>query len=728
MSRKRVGIVYVLVALMVLAFSQGASAESFKIKPAHKALTGVEYVPNEIIVQFQQGVSEGEIASINADLGTEVKRSSVIPGKFKVLDVKNKSAEEVIAQYLKHDKVLYAEQNSYCSAFSVPNDPYYSPYQWNFDNPVYGGIHMESAWNITAGDPSVIVGILDSGVAYETYSVYQKAPDLAGTTFVAGYDFINNDAHPNDDEGHGTHVCGTIAQTTNNSLGVAGIAYNCAIMPVKVLDSEGNGTADALANGLYYAADHGADVINMSLGWAPGYNPGATVENAIAYAYNHGVTLCAASGNDSQTTVSYPAAYDNYCIAVGATRYDEAVAYYSNTGAALDITAPGGDVTIDQNGDGYVDGILQQTFAAGAPTSFNYYFYQGTSMATPHVTAVAALVIAHGATGPNNVRAALQNTADDKGVAGWDSQYGHGLLNAYAALNYTAPVNHAPVAVVGGPYTGTTGVAVAFNGSASYDPDNNPITYSWSFGDGATGSGANPTHVYAVAGTYTVTLIVNDGQLNSTPSSTTATITASSTPVTVVSNITLTKTTSGKNIRGNASVKVVNGSGVAVASATIYAHWSGVVSENEVFTTNSSGIGTCSSAYVKKATGNFVFTIDNVVKTGYTFDAAHSILTASLPTGAQGADGGSLVAYPNPANPSTRISFSIENPTDVSLTIFNVLGQQVRTLSEGFRTNGTYHVTWDGRDDSGISMTTGIYFARLNIGGEIENLRILLAK
>lgn len=725
--RNRMAIGLWMIAMMLVGLVQSAWAESFKVKFEKKNTGSIEYVADEIIVKYKLGVSENEIAAINAGMNAEEVRSSIRPNEFKVVKIKNKSVEEVLAKFQKHDQVVYAERNSYCRTFAVPNDPYYSPYQWHFDNPVYGGIHMESAWNITAGDPSVIIGILDTGVAYETYSVYQKAPDLAGTTFVSGYDFINNDSHPNDDEGHGTHVCGTIAQTTNNNLGVAGIAYNCAIMPVKVLDSEGSGTADALANGLYWAADHGADVVNMSLGWPPGYNPGATVENAVAYAYNNGVTLCAASGNDSQTTVAYPAAYNNYCIAVGATRYDEAVAYYSNTGSALDITAPGGDVTIDQNGDGYVDGVLQQTFAAGAPTSFSYYFYQGTSMATPHVSAVAALVIAHGTTGPQNVRAALQNTADDLGVTGWDSQYGYGLLNAYAALNYGTPVNHAPIAVVGGPYTGTTGVAVSFNGSASYDPDSDPITYSWTFGDGGSSTGANPTHVYTAAGTYTVTLVVNDGQLNSSPSTTTATITATTTPVTIVNNITLTKTKSGKNTRGNASVKVVNGSGVAVASATVYAHWSGVISENEVFTTNTSGIGTCSSAYVKNASGYFVFTIDNVVKSGYTFDAAHSVLTASIPAAAQ-EGGGSFIAFPNPANPSTRITFSVQNPTDVSLKIYNVLGQQVRTLTSGFQTAGTYDVTWDGRDDMGMILTSGIYFARLEMDGDVENLRILLAK
>jgi serine protease len=411
-----------------------------QIKHGLRTAGNPRWVPNEIVVKFKQGVSEEAIAKVNRDHGASILSVSR-HGRFRRLRVPRRmSIEQMAAAYRKNPNVEYAEPNYIATALMVPNDTYYS-YQWNMDNRVYGGIHMESAWDVGAGDPSVIVAIIDTGVAYENYgSTYLQAPDLAGVHFVAGYDFVNNDSHPNDDEGHGTHVTGTIAQATNNGLGVAGIAFNCSIMPVKVLDSTGMGTYANIANGIYFAADNGASVINLSLG---GSSASTTLEQALAYAHNHGVTIVCAAGNEYQSGNHplYPAAYNAYCIAVGATRYDETRAYYSNTGSYVDIAAPGGDLSVDQNRDGYGDGILQQTFGR-SPQNFGYYFYSGTSMATPHVAGVAALLISNGVIGPDNVRLALESTAKDKGTPGWDSEYGWGLLDAAAALAFTASPEH----------------------------------------------------------------------------------------------------------------------------------------------------------------------------------------------------------------------------------------------------------------------------------------------
>ncbi|MDI6591946.1 MAG: S8 family serine peptidase, partial [Patescibacteria group bacterium] len=192
-----------------------------------------------------------------------------------------------------------------------------------------------------------------------------------------------------------------------------------------------------VAKGIRFAADNGAKVINLSLG---GTSDSATLKNAVAYAYRKGVTVVAACGNDNGAKCLYPAAYDDYVIAVGATQYDETKAPYSNYGPSLDIVAPGGNNDLDQNGDGYADGVLQQTFRSSfAVCDFAYYFFQGTSMATPHVSGVAALLIANGnATTPDEVRAALQETAEDLGTAGRDDTFGYGLVDAYAALKWTA--------------------------------------------------------------------------------------------------------------------------------------------------------------------------------------------------------------------------------------------------------------------------------------------------
>jgi len=429
-----------------------------------------KYVSDEIIVKFKPGVPTEKIAEVyQKEQIPQEKYTSPYAG-FRVLKIPaGKTVEEMVYRFQKNPLVDYAEPNFIYCALWYPNDPYYQ-YQWHFDdnhtinpggatsNPYGGanggGIRMEEAWPITMGSSAIKVAIIDTGVAYENYGTYKQAPDLTNTTFVAGYDFVNNDAHPNDDEGHGTHVAGTVAQSTNNTLGVAGIAFNTAIMPVKVLDRNGSGTDVWVSNGIHFAVDNGAKVINLSLG---GPSPSTTLEEAVSYAYNHGVTVIAAAGNDGTNSIDYPAAYNAYVIAVGATRYDETRTSYSDYGSCLDLVAPGGDVNVDQNQDGYGDGVLQQTLGKACNTpqyDFVYCFMSGTSMSTPHVSGVAALILAQNPSfTPDQVRQRLQTTAEDKGDPGWDQYYGWGIVDAYKAL--------APIAI-----SLTTDGSVAFGNRA----------------------------------------------------------------------------------------------------------------------------------------------------------------------------------------------------------------------------------------------------------------------
>jgi serine protease len=423
----------ILLTSFLLLYLTGAGLADQAIHTGRlRTAKSAKWVPTEIIVKFKDRLSEDHINRINQRHGTSVLHTSPFAG-FKRLSVPaGKTSQQMVELYSSDPEVEYAELNYYAYAHFVPNDPYYT-YQWHLYE-TYAGVNIEPAWDITTGDPNVIVAVLDTGVAYENYKGFELAPDLVNTRFVPGYDFVNDDTHPNDDDAHGTHVTGTIAQSTNNGLGAAGIAFNCSIMPVKVLNRRGEAPYTTVAEGVYFAADNGANIINLSLG---GPDDSITLRDAVAYAYNHGVTIICSAGNEYElgNPTMYPAAYNQYCIAVGATRYDRTRAYYSNTGSYLDLAAPGGDLNVDQNGDGYGDGILQQTFGA-SPKDWGYWFYTGTSMAAPHVSGIAALLISTGITGPDAVREALQNTAADLGPAGWDAEYGWGLVDAYAALNY----------------------------------------------------------------------------------------------------------------------------------------------------------------------------------------------------------------------------------------------------------------------------------------------------
>ena len=316
-----------------------------------------------------------------------------------------------------------AGRNFIATKQEVPNDPIYS-FQWHFD-----AVQAEAAWDISKGS-GVIVAVLDTGLNLNT--------DDGIYCVVAGTDKVNGDNDPADGDGHGTHVAGTIAQATNNSKGVAGLANQACIMPVKVLSDSGSGSFADIADGIYYAIDNNAKVINMSLGINArfGITNDSIMDPALDAAFAAGITVVVASGNDGhRKNVSYPAIYPT-TIAVGATDFRNSVTRYSNKGKGLDMVAPGGDNGRDDNNDGDPDGVLQETVISG---SSGYYFFDGTSMASPHVAAAAAMLIAHGITDREDIYQRLTTTTLDLGDPGYDKNSGHGLLQIYNALeNITA--------------------------------------------------------------------------------------------------------------------------------------------------------------------------------------------------------------------------------------------------------------------------------------------------
>ncbi len=333
---------------------------------------------------------------------------------------------DLVAELGTLDEVEWIEPVVEVRATALPDDPFYAM-QWHMNQ-----LHIDVAWEAADGT-DVIVAVVDTGVSEGTDGF---------DTLLSGYDFVDDDTHATDANGHGTHVAGTVAQATDNGLGVAGVAPGAAILPVRVLDANGVGTSVDVANGIIWAVDNGAAVINMSLGAA---SPAMVIEEACSYAHEAGVLVVASSGNEGYTNfVGYPAAFDT-TIAVGATDLAYEVANYSNQGSQLDLVAPGGDLGADHNGDGYPDGVLQETTIGG---NFGYYFMSGTSMATPHVAGAAAMLISTGVTDPEEIRAALTSTADDLGMAGRDDVYGHGLVNPVAALGYTAPAEPPPFELI----------------------------------------------------------------------------------------------------------------------------------------------------------------------------------------------------------------------------------------------------------------------------------------
>ncbi len=315
-----------------------------------------------------------------------------------------------VAQLIPDDEQLPARAE-------FPNDPLYAK-QWNMEM-----VHARDAWRYARGE-EVIVAVIDTGVAYEDAKGLW-APDLQATRFVAGYDFVNDDPIAADDHGHGTHCAGTIAQSTHNGKGVIGLAWRCKVMPLKVLSAQGWGTTSDIADAIRFAADNGAHVLSLSLGGG-GYSK--VMRDAVAYAHAKGCTVVCAAGNANRPKVEYPAAYPG-ALAISSVGPTGERAFYSSYGKGLFMAGPGGDMR-----KGVEGGVLQNTLdprRRGKATRTVYAWFQGTSMATPHVAGAAALLYECGVTRPDQVASILASSARG---GGYEHERGHGILDAGAAV------------------------------------------------------------------------------------------------------------------------------------------------------------------------------------------------------------------------------------------------------------------------------------------------------
>jgi len=309
-------------------------------------------------------------------------------------------ADAALAMLRADPRVRYAELDAVVHALRVPNDELL-PTQWSITK-----THAEQAWDATTGSSQVVVAIVDTGVD-------PTQPDLSGK-LVAGYDYVNNDQDPSDDNGHGTAVAGIVAANTDNRIGVAGYCWACRLMPVKVLGADGTGFASGLAQGIVWATDHGARVINASLGSTV---DDPTLTAAAQYAWAHGVLVVAAAGNESSPTSDYPAALPNV-LSVSASDENDQLYGFSNSGAL--VAAPGENSTTAP-GSGYVS-------------------FLGTSSAAPVVSGIAGLAfsLVPSAT-PAQVEQAIESSAVP--MAGVAS----GRVDAYAALHALAPALAPPI-------------------------------------------------------------------------------------------------------------------------------------------------------------------------------------------------------------------------------------------------------------------------------------------
>ena len=446
------------------SFALAAIVAALLIFAAHAS--AADYVPGRVIVKYRDHAPKVVRAVVQRR--THTSFDARLASGARALRIRgDRSVPETIAALKKHPNVQYAVPDYIAHASYSPNDPGFARTpggwagtQWDMTGPF--SMNAPAAWDeaIAAGAPGgsgVIVAVLDTGVAYENYKRFRKAPDLHGGRFVRAYDFVDNDRHANDENGHGTHVAMTIAEATNNGIGLTGLAYGVKIMPVRVLDAEGAGDAVAISRAIRYAARRGAKVINMSLEFDTSVTASQIPEivSAVRYAHHKNVVMVAASGNEADNAVAYPAR-TSHVISVGAITKDGCQADYSNGGSGLKLVAPGGgnDASNSDNpGDAAnchpgvdLPPIFQQTFSHdGSIRKFGLRGseYEGTSMASPHVAASAALLIASKRLGSrpsaNAVEQRLEHTALDLGVPGYDTRYGYGEVQPANALNLAIP-------------------------------------------------------------------------------------------------------------------------------------------------------------------------------------------------------------------------------------------------------------------------------------------------
>lgn len=692
-----------------------------------------DYVPGEVVVKFKKEAvnMQGTVQAIGAistkspslknaliDLGAQkIEKvfpdssyqipqgtiASVAPKKHDLslfyLLVFNRNANiiELAKQLSALPNVEMAEPNYICKAFLTPNDPQYSS-QWGL-----GKIQSTKAWDVTTGEASIIIAVVDTGVDY-----YHE--DLAGKV-VLGRNYVDNNNNPLDDEGHGTHVAGIASAISNNSIGISGTDWNAKILAIKVLDSGGEGTDVNVARGIDYAASHSANIINLSLGE---YTRATLLEEAVASAYSAGCIVVAAAGNDNTSEKSYPAAFDNYVIAVAATDQNDVKSdwgiiqgahYASNYGIWVDVCAPGTSILSTYPDNGY--------------TRLN-----GTSMSTPFVSGLAALILSQNPSQSQaTVRSRIETSCDSIEAVnpGYIGLLGHGRINCGNALGwYPSAIIHSPES---GSYLSGTIEVIGTAQSSTI------LNYNLSIGSGypavlfeplASGSSeviSGPLYSLNTKrksdGIYTLKLICYNLSQFSSEAQNKVTIDNTNPSVSITyptsmqqidGTITIKGSVSDANLKSYTLGYDNGGSQVVLASSTeanlnnILCDW------------NTTGL---------KGNYTLVLTaIDKALNTSTVFVTVEA-LNGQNP--ATPSISGVPSSTPNPFNLSkssiTYIHYNLTTNLNTSIYIFNLNGELVYKKNylsgqEGGK-SGNNFVPWNGKDSVGNALDNGVYLYKI---------------
>lgn len=762
MSTSRPSIVSTILTLSVCCLFTStlvSKSVAYAPPPTGASVDQAQMVPGEVLVQVTPSAFAGDyraslgtsgrtgVPSIDAALQTigalEIRpvferlddpTAQRAAGMDRILRVPYSSSiapDEAAKLLLSSSDVAFAEPNYIAHALLTPNDPTY-PLQWAHNNTgqaisYTGGsvgtpdcdTDTDQAWDLQTGSSSFILSIVDTGVD-------TGHPEFAGR-IVAGYDYVNNDSNPTDDNGHGTCCAGIAAGGGNDGIGPAGVAWNVKIMPVKVLNASGNGAYTAVANGINFAANNGAKILSLSLGGPAS----STLQTAVDYAVNtKGCAMFAATGNANASALDYPAAYSNV-ISVGAlspcnerknpSSCDGENWWGSNYGTGIDFMAPGVRIhCADIRGAG--------GFGSGDYISN----FNGTSSATPHAAGVGALVWSQNPALTNSgLLGVLQTNCDDLGTAGYDTQTGYGRLNAYRAVQNASGGG-------GGGGTPVTLFSEGFEvnvvpGSVWGANDSNATNGSDYWGDQSSSSGAR-VH----AGSWSAYCADNsnvsgqryDHYMDAYMTKSAAVGVSGYTNLTFSFWLWYTTYNSSDYLAlqywsGSAWVEAQRWSGTAGTTWTQYSYTlTGFTSFQWRWLFHSNSASNAEGAYV-----------DDIALVGTTAAAPPSPIMALIPVDARAPEGASdgqvslrdgdgaalggdaleFRANPNPAGEATSLSFALATASDVSVEVFRADGARVARLFDGTLDAGSHQLAWSGRNDAGDRLAAGVYWARLSV-------------